>query len=102
LPFALVVLTGCQATAATPGGSTGPSPTPPALTSPSSSATPGGAPVVVVLNQADQAHYTITLVGVDGRSVAAATAAYGDEEPVPFPGSAAGGSPPNLDLRGPE
>jgi hypothetical protein len=50
---------------------------------------------MVVMSQNDP-HYTISLVGVDGRTVAQATAAYGDQKPVPFPGSAAGGSPSGM------
>jgi hypothetical protein len=48
------------------------------------------------MNQSDQAHYTITLVGVDGRTVAQATASNGDQKAVPFPGSAAAGSPSGM------
>jgi hypothetical protein len=51
---------------------------------------------MVVMNPGDAAHYTISLVGVDGRPVAQATAAYGDQKPVPFPGSAAARSPSGM------
>jgi len=51
---------------------------------------------VVVTNPLDQAHYTISLVGLDGRTRARANAAFGDQKPVPFPGSAAGGSPSGM------
>jgi hypothetical protein len=42
---------------------------------------------MLVMNPDDAAHYTISLVGIDGRTVARATAAYGDQKFVPFPGS---------------
>lgn len=48
------------------------------------------------MSQGDQAHYTISLVGVDGRTVAQATASNGDQKAVPFPGSAAAGSPSGM------
>jgi hypothetical protein len=48
------------------------------------------------MDTSDQAHYAISLVGVDGRTVAHATAAYGDQKAVPFPGSAAAGSPSGM------
>jgi hypothetical protein len=51
---------------------------------------------MVVMSQRDPAHYTVSLIGVDGRTVAEATAAYGDQKPVPFPGSAAAGSPSGM------
>jgi hypothetical protein len=51
---------------------------------------------MVVMSQSDQVHYTVSLIGVDGRTVAQATAANGDQKPVPFPGSAAGGSPSGM------
>jgi hypothetical protein len=91
LPFVVVLLTGCQGVATTPVAST---PTPSASTSPS--ATPGVTPLIVVVGQDDQATYTVSLVGPDGRSVAHATAAYGDQKAVPFPGSAAAGSPSGM------
>jgi hypothetical protein len=94
MPFVVILLSGCQATAGVPSASTGQSPTPPA--SPSASITPGAAPLMVVMSQRDQAHYTVSLIGVDGRTVAEATAAYGDQKPVPFPGSAAAGSPSGM------
>jgi hypothetical protein len=90
-PFVVVLLTGCQAVATTPVAST---PTPFPSTSPS--ATPGSAPLIVVMSPGDQAHYAISLVGLDGRTIAQATAAYGDQKPVPFPGSAAAGSPSGM------
>jgi hypothetical protein len=89
LPFVVLVLTGCQ-TAVTPAAPADQSP------SPLASATPAVAPLIVVTSQADQAHYTISLVGADGRTVANSTAAYGDQKPVPFPGSAAAGSPSGM------
>jgi hypothetical protein len=95
----VVLLTACQATAATPVGSTDHSTaaTASASSTPtaSASAAPPG-PLVALMNPVDQVHYTISLVGVDGRVVAQATAAYGDQKPVPFPGSAAGGSPSGM------
>jgi hypothetical protein len=48
------------------------------------------------MSQDDQANYTVSLVGLDGRTVAHATAAYGDQKAVPFPGSAAAGSPSGM------
>ncbi|HVS04925.1 MAG TPA: hypothetical protein VHK65_02015 [Candidatus Dormibacteraeota bacterium] len=48
------------------------------------------------MSQSNPAHYTVSLIGVDGRTVAQATAANGDQKPVPFPGSAAGGSPSGM------
>jgi hypothetical protein len=51
---------------------------------------------MVVTTPADQGHYTITLVGADGRTVTSAKAAYGDRKPVPFPGSAAAGKPSGM------
>ncbi|HEV3096905.1 MAG TPA: hypothetical protein VG104_07140, partial [Candidatus Dormibacteraeota bacterium] len=94
IPFVVLLLSACQATVGVPSASTGQSPTPPA--SPSASITPGAAPLMVVMSQRDQAHYLVTLIGVDGRTVAEATAAYGDQKPVPFPGSAAAGSPSGM------
>lgn len=95
----VVLLSACQATASTPVGSSTHSPTAPASPSAapiaSASVTPAG-PLVVVMNPIDQAHYTVSLVGVDGRTVARATAAFGDQKPVPFPGSAADGSPSGM------
>ena len=91
----VVLLTACQAHATT-------SPESPAATASASappiastSATPAG-PLVVVSNPVDQVHYSISLIDVDGRTVARATAAYGDQKPVSFPGSAAGGSPSGM------
>jgi hypothetical protein len=57
---------------------------------------------MVVMSPVDQGHYTITLVGLDGRSVAHATAADGDQKAVPFPGSAAAGSLSSMAGRGPQ
>src|ERR1700694_2888672 len=94
LPFVVVLLTGCQAAATTPAATTGQSSSPSPVTSTSS--TPGSAPLIVVMSQGDQAHYTVSLVGVDGRSVAQATASNGDQKAVPFPGSAAAGSPSGM------
>jgi hypothetical protein len=98
IPVVLLVA-GCGSTTATPVGPADQSPSASASASatPSASAseTPAG-PLVVVSNPVDQAHYTISLVGVDGRTVAQATAAYGEQRPVPFPGSAAGGSPSGM------
>ena len=51
---------------------------------------------MVVMSQSDPAHYSVSLIGVDGRRVAQATAANGDQKAVPFPGSAAGGSPSGM------
>jgi hypothetical protein len=98
LPF-VVLLAACQATAAAPGGSAAHSPTATASASASPIASPSAAsagPLVVVTNPVDSAHYTISLVDIDGRTVARATAAYGDQKPVPFEGSAAGGSPSGM------
>src|SRR5438309_4646692 len=87
----VVLLTACQAHATTSPES--PAATASASASPiaSTSGTPAG-PLVVVSNPVDQVHYSISLIDVDGRTVARASAAYGDQKPVPFPGSAAGGS----------
>ena len=54
------------------------------------------------MSQGDQAHYTVSLVGVDGRSVAQATASNGDQKAVPFPGSAAAGASPSGMAPGPQ
>jgi hypothetical protein len=94
MPLVVVLLSGCQATAGAPSAATGQSPTPPA--SLSASATPGVAPLMIVMSQSDQAHYTISLIAINGRTVAHTTAAYGDQKAVPFPGSAAGGSPSGM------
>ena len=99
LPVVVFLLTGCQAATGTPVGSSDHSPTvaasPSATPIASATATSTG-PLVVVMNPVHQTHYTMALVDVDGRTVARATAAYGDQKPVPFPGSAAGGSPSGM------
>src|SRR5260370_15119490 len=99
LPVVVVLLAGCQSAAGTPATSTGQSPSPIASTSPS--ATPAS-PLMVVMSPVAQAQHTLTVVGLDGRSVAHATAAYGDQKAVPFPGSAAAGSPSSMAGRGPQ
>jgi hypothetical protein len=90
LPFVVVLLTGCQPVAGTPGASLT------STASTSAAATPGSTPLMVVMSPGDQGHYAISLAGLDGRTVAQATAAYGDQKAVPFPGSAAAGSPSGM------
>ena len=95
-----VVLAGCGTSATrvrSVDHSPTPTPTAPLSITPnaSASAAPDG-PLVVVTNPLDQAHYTVALVSLDGRTVARASAAFGDQKPVPFPGSAAGGSPSGM------
>lgn len=95
----MVLLTGCQAATATPVSPPGPAPTATtsASTTPARSLTPeANGPLVVVTNPLDQAHYTVSLVSLDGRVVARTSAAFGDQKPVPFPGSAADGSPSGM------
>jgi hypothetical protein len=99
MPLVVVLLAGCQAATATPVRSHGPAATPTASLSaapaPSLTPEPNG-PLVVVTNPLDRAHYTVSLVSLDGRVVARTSAAFGDQKPVPFPGSAADGSPSGM------
>ncbi len=47
-------------------------------------------------NAVDSAHYTVALVGLDGHMLAETSAATGDQDFVPFPGSASAGAPSGM------
>jgi hypothetical protein len=90
----VVVLAGCQSTTPASIGA-GASPGP-ASTAPATHPTASTLPLVVVTNPVDQTHYTVALVGLAGHLVAQTSAVPGDQDPVPFPGSAAAGSPSGM------
>ena len=94
-PVIIFLLAGCQSTTSLPAGSSSRSATPSSVPSTSAS-TPLTSPVVVVANVVDQTHYTVTLADIDGHPVAQASASPGDQDPVPFPGSAAAGTPSGM------
>ncbi len=95
-PALILLLAGCQSATSTPGGSPNRSATSISVPSTAAKSTPATSPVVVVTNVVDEAHYTVTLVDIPGHQVAQASASPGDQDFVPFPGSAAAGSPSGM------
>lgn len=91
-----VVAAGCQSTTSSPPAASRPSRTTASAASATPRATASTSPLVVVTNPVDQSHYTVALVGLDGRAVAQTSAAPGDQDPVPFPGSASAGAPSSM------